>query len=78
MFYMSIIQVLVDAIVLSAHGILSDRKLEQSWSHAPKLKASIEELQLESTSLKRNKTPNNGYRRCRHRICGWKSDQMQL
>jgi hypothetical protein len=31
----------------------SDLKLEQSWSHAPKLKVSIHELQLESTSLKK-------------------------
>jgi hypothetical protein len=28
-------------------------KLEQSWSRAPKLKVSIDELQLESTSFKK-------------------------
>jgi hypothetical protein len=29
--------------------------LEQSWSHVPKFKVSIDELQLERTSLKKSK-----------------------
>jgi hypothetical protein len=45
----------------------------------PKLKVSIDELQLESTSLKKDsKTSNHGYNRCNPQFCTWKNDSMQL